>query len=115
MPASPPSPDDAALLERALDRIDPAQRARCVLYRLKSAPALRFGPTSLAIGEGAAVVFADLMPGANWTHPAMCLVVEPGGVRAVPVQYPPAGGAVEKVLFESPGIEPWQRLPVSAR
>ena len=63
--------------------------------------------------------FIDRRPGANWTHEARTLLIDPatGEVSATLADRPPAFGPLPpgwQLAWKAPSVEAWQLLPGSA-
>lgn len=107
------------VVARLLAALSPTERERCVVYAdMHRRPAAEPSGTEPGLDAPHWLAFADLRPGANWMHPALWLAVPvaAGDVRRVATDRPPTFGPLPsgwRVVWQSPGIEPWQCLALA--
>jgi hypothetical protein len=99
----------------ALASLSPTERQRCTVYLdtavQRKGDVLRAGSQAIRLPSDAFVFFADLEPGANWSHPSRVILVNQsdGTVDSRNVRLPPPSETLQ-IVHRPPEIEPWMLL-----
>ena len=86
----------------------------------RPAGTLQVGVTSVEVAAPCLLVFIDDKPGANWAHACRYLVLDltTGETTSIAAEMPPAHGPLPsswRLVWQAPGTEPWQLLPLASR
>jgi hypothetical protein len=66
----------------------------------------QFSRTAIAVKETSLLLFADLQPGANWSHEALFIVYDGTGIQKIAAAFPPPAEGW-RLLMRPPAAEDW--------